>query len=326
MLWAMMIQMTNHEQYEADPYHEHRPVLLKEAVHHLITDRSGLYVDGTLGGGGHAMKILSQLDKDATLYGIDQDDRALEAAKALIKDDPRFIPVKGNFGYLSRLLPPEIRGEVSGLLLDLGVSTHQIKEAERGFSFQKEGPLDMRMSNLRGITAHRVVNEYSYEDLRDIIFHYGEERMSREIARAIIDARPVETTTQLREAVVSVVRGRHQIKSVARVFQGIRIEVNRELDMLRNVLEQSLNLLKIGGRIVVISYHSLEDRLVKRFFKAGNFEGKVEKDFYGNELSPIKEISGGIITPSREEIEENPPARSAKMRVAELTEVQGGGA
>ncbi|MDX1617603.1 MAG: 16S rRNA (cytosine(1402)-N(4))-methyltransferase, partial [Balneolaceae bacterium] len=167
-------------------------------------------------------------------------------------------------------------------------------------------------------------NEYGYEDLRDIIFHFGEERKSREIARAIIDRRPIESTTELREVVESVVHGPHTVKSLARVFQAIRIEVNRELDMLRNVLEQSLDLLKIGGRIVVISYHSLEDRLAKRFFKAGNFEGKIEKDFYGNDLSPIREISDGIITPSEEEIEQNPAARSAKMRVAEITDAAGG--
>ncbi|MDX1618599.1 MAG: 16S rRNA (cytosine(1402)-N(4))-methyltransferase RsmH, partial [Balneolaceae bacterium] len=197
--------MTKHEPQEIDSYHEHRPVLLKEAVSHLITDRDGVYVDGTLGGGGHALEILSRLTKDATLYGIDQDDEALEAAKARIKDDPRFIPVKGNFGYLSRLLPPSTRGGISGLLLDLGVSTHQITEADRGFSFQQEGPLDMRMSNLRGVTAHQVVNEYGYEDLRDIIFHFGVERKRREIARAIIDRRPIESTTELREVVESVV-------------------------------------------------------------------------------------------------------------------------
>jgi len=317
-----MTLMTKHERQETESYHEHLPVLLKEAVSHLITDRDGVYVDGTLGGGGHAVELLSQLNENATVYGIDQDDEALEAAKSRIKDDPRFIPVKGNFGYLSRLLPPSIRGEISGLLLDLGVSTHQIKEAGRGFSFQKEGPLDMRMSNLRGVTAHQVVNEYPYEDLRDVIFHFGEERKSREIARAIIDRRPIETTSGLREAVESVVHGPHTVKSVARVFQGIRIEVNRELDMLRNVLEQSLELLKVGGRIVVISYHSLEDRLTKRFFRAGNFEGEIEKDFYGNDLSPIREISDGIITPSEEEVERNPAARSAKMRVAEITDFQ----
>lgn len=310
--------MTKHDQNKSDPYYEHQPVLLREAVSHLITDPNGTYIDGTLGGGGHGKEILSRLEDGGTLYGIDQDDQALEAARSRIGDDPRFVAVKGNFGYLSRLLPPKMRGKISGLLLDLGVSTHQIKEAERGFSFQQEGPLDMRMGNLRGVTAYQVVNEYSYEDLRDIIYHYGEERKSREIARAIIDARPVETTTELRKIVERLVPSRYQVKSLARVFQGIRIEVNRELDMLRNVLEQSLDLLKPKGHIVAISYHSLEDRLVKRFFKAGNFEGKIEKDFYGNDLSPIKEISDGIITPSQKEIEANPAARSAKMRVAEI--------
>ncbi len=303
--------MTKHE-----TEYKHVPVLLSESVDLLVTDRGGIYVDGTLGGGGHAMEILSQLNSDGQLIGIDQDDEALEAARTRIGKDTRFSSIKGNFGYLSRLLPPEIHGEVSGILLDLGVSTHQISRGERGFSFQEDGPLDMRMSNLRGVTAHQVVNEYSYEDLRDVIFHYGEERLSRQIARAIVDVRPVETTGELREIIESVVHGQHQIKSVARVFQGIRIEVNRELDMLRKVLEQSLDVLKIGGRIVAISYHSLEDRIVKRFFKAGNHEGKIEKDFYGNELSPIQSLSNGIIRPSDEEIEENPAARSAKMRVA----------
>lgn len=320
----MMIPMTKHEHQETDSYYEHQPVLLNEAVSHLVTDRTGIYVDGTLGGGGHSMELLSRLDSEATLYGIDQDDEALEAAKARIKDDPRFHPVKGNFGYLSRLLPPNIRGKVSGLLLDLGVSTHQITEAERGFSFRHDGPLDMRMSNLRGVTARQVVNEYSYEELRDIIFHYGEERKSREIARAIINARPIGTTFELRDAVTSAVQGPHLVKSLARVFQGIRIEVNRELDMLREVLEQSLELLKPKGRIVVISYHSLEDRLVKRFFKSGNFEGEIEKDFYGNDLSPIHEISDGVITPDSAEVQHNPASRSAKMRVAELVDQQGG--
>jgi len=301
-----------------ETYYEHQPVLLQESVEYLITDPSGIYVDATLGGGGHSLALLSHLNDDAQLIGIDQDDEALAAANARIGDDPRFSSIKGNFGYLSRLLPPELHGEVSGILLDLGVSTHQIKEAERGFTFQQEGPLDMRMSNLRGVTAYQVVNDYSYEDLRDVIYHYGEERLSREIAREIIERRPIETTTELRNAVEAVVHGRYQIKSVARVFQGIRIEVNRELDMLRNVLEESLQLLKVGGRIVAISYHSLEDRIVKKFFKAGNHEGKIEKDFYGNPLSPIEEISGGIIRPTEEEIEKNSAARSAKMRVAEI--------
>jgi 16S rRNA (cytosine1402-N4)-methyltransferase len=303
-----------------DTYYEHQPVLLEESVEYLITDSQGIYIDATLGGGGHSQALLSHLDSNAQLIGIDQDDEALSAANARIGQDNRFSSIKGNFGYLTRLLSPELHGEISGILLDLGVSTHQIKEADRGFTFQKEGPLDMRMSNLRGITAYQVVNEYSYEELRDVIYHYGEERLSREIASEIIDRRPIETTTELRDAVEAVVHGQHQIKSVARVFQGIRIEVNRELDMLRQVLDQSLDLLKTGGRIVAISYHSLEDRIVKRFFRAGNHKGEIEKDFYGNPLSPIEEISGGIIRPSEEEIEQNPAARSAKMRVAQIIE------
>ncbi|MCW9713181.1 16S rRNA (cytosine(1402)-N(4))-methyltransferase RsmH [Aliifodinibius salicampi] len=301
-----------------DTYYEHQPVLLEESVEYLITDSQGIYIDATLGGGGHSQALLSHLDSNAQLIGIDQDDEALSAANARIGQDNRFSSIKGNFGYLTRLLSPELHGEISGILLDLGVSTHQIKEADRGFTFQKEGPLDMRMSNLRGITAYQVVNEYSYEELRDVIYHYGEERLSREIASEIIDRRPIETTTELRDAVEAVVYGKHQIKSVARVFQGIRIEVNRELDMLRQVLDQSLELLKTDGRIVAISYHSLEDRIVKRFFRAGNHKGEIEKDFYGNPLSPIEEISGGIIRPSEEEVEQNPAARSAKMRVAQI--------
>jgi len=297
-------------------YFKHEPVLLKEAVGQLITERNGIYVDATLGGGGHAQEILAHLDEDGELYGIDQDDEALNAAKAKLNDDPRFKPIKGNFGYLSTLLPPHTHTHISGILFDLGVSTHQITEAERGFSFQEDGPLDMRMSNLEGISAYDVVNEYDYKKLRDIIFHYGEERKSREIARAIIDARPLKTTGELRDVVKSVVKGPHQTKSLARVFQGIRIEVNRELDMLRKAMEQSLELLKLDGRIVAISYHSLEDRIVKRFFKSGNHEGKVEKDFYGNELKNIEMLTRNIITPTDEEIERNPAARSAKMRVA----------
>jgi 16S rRNA (cytosine1402-N4)-methyltransferase len=300
-----------------EKYYEHQPVLLHESLDFIITDSGGIYIDATLGGGGHSLALLSQLNNDAQLIGIDQDDEALHAANNRIGDDPRFSFIKGNFGYLSRLLPPELHGKVSGILFDLGVSTHQISEAERGFTFQKEGPLDMRMSNLQGVNAYQVVNEYSYENLRDVIFHFGEERMSRQIAREIMDRRPVETTSELREAVEAVVSGKHQIKSVARVFQGIRIEVNRELDMLREALEQSLDILKVGGRIVAISYHSLEDRIVKKFFKAGNHKGKIEKDFYGNPLSPLEEISGGIVRPTEAEIEKNPASRSAKMRVAQ---------
>ncbi len=300
-------------------YHPHIPVLLESSIDYLITDTNGIYIDGTLGGGGHSKEILSRLGSSAKLYGVDQDREAHEAAAERIGDDPRFYPVTGNFGYLSTLIPKEDHGNVSGILLDLGVSTHQIKEPERGFSFQHDGPLDMRMSDMSGVSAYAVVNEYEYEKLRDVIFHYGEERLSREVAREIINHRPIETTGELRKIIENVVHGRHTIKSVARVFQGIRIEVNRELEVLKMVLQESLSLLKKGGRIVAISYHSLEDRIVKNFFRSGNFEGVVEKDFFGNPLTPVRMITKQIIVPSDEEIQQNAAARSAKMRVAEKT-------
>lgn len=298
-------------------YITHTPVLLNPSLEFLITDPSGIYIDATLGGGGHSKAILDQLNTDGRLYGVDQDAEARAASGELIGNDERFFMVDGNFGFLKTIIPPDIHGRVSGVLFDLGVSTHQIKEASRGFSFQNDGPLDMRMSELSGVSAYDVVNSYEYEKLRDIIYHYGEERLSRQIAREIIDRRPIETTLELREAIENVLYGRHIIKSVARVFQAIRIEVNRELDVLKDGLTQAFELLKPGGRIVAISYHSLEDRIVKNYFKSGNFEGKVEKDFFGNPLMPIQVITRQIITPSDEEIKENPAARSAKLRVAE---------
>lgn len=298
-------------------YIPHTPVLLEASLEFLITDPSGIYIDATLGGGGHSRAILDKLNKDGKLFGLDQDSEARDAAGKYIGDDKRFSMVDGNFGYMKTLIPPDVHGKVSGVLFDLGVSTHQIKEADRGFSFQKEGPLDMRMSEMSGVSAYDVVNNYEYKALRDIIYHYGEERLSRQIAAEIINRRPIETTIELREAIESVLYGPHIIKSVARVFQAIRIEVNRELKVLKDGLSQAFELLKPAGRIVAISYHSLEDRIVKNYFKSGNFEGKIEKDFYGNPLMPIQVITRQIITPSDEEIEENPASRSAKLRVAE---------
>lgn len=298
-------------------YISHTPVLLNPSLEFLITDPSGIYIDATLGGGGHSMAILEQLNDDGKLFGVDQDAEARTAAGEAIGNDKRFSMIDGNFGFLKTIIPPDVHGNISGVLFDLGVSTHQIKEAERGFSFQKDGPLDMRMSELSGVSAYDVVNTYEYKNLRDIIYHYGEERLSRQIAKEIINRRPIETTLELREAIESVLYGRHIIKSVARVFQAIRIEVNRELDVLKDGLTQAFELLKPGGRIVAISYHSLEDRIVKNYFKSGNFDGKVEKDFFGNPIMPIQVITRQIITPSDEEIKENPAARSAKLRVAE---------
>ena len=298
-------------------YIPHVPVLLKESVDYLVTNPDGVYIDATLGGGGHSKEILSALSENGRLIGLDQDAEAHEAAAKKIGEDSRFTPVSGNFGYLKTLIDPELHGHISGIFYDLGVSTHQIKEADRGFSFQQDGPLDMRMSALTGLSAHQVVNEYSYEKLRDIIYHYGEERFSREIAQEIISRRPLETTHDLKEAVSSVVFGKHTVKSIARVFQGIRIEVNRELDVLKDSLSQAIEILAIEGRIVAISYHSLEDRIVKNFFKSGNESGKVEKDFYGNPKNPLKPLTKNIVTPTKKEVESNSAARSAKLRAAE---------
>lgn len=298
-------------------YIPHVPVLLQTSVDYLVTDPDGIYIDATLGGGGHSKEILSALSDKGRLFGLDQDAQAHEAAAKKIGKDSRFTPVSGNFGYLKTLIDPELHGKITGIFYDLGVSTHQIKEADRGFSFQQDGPLDMRMSALTGLSAHQVVNEYSYEKLRDIIFHYGEERFSKEIAKEIISRRPLETTHDLREAVSSVVFGKHTVKSIARVFQGIRIEVNRELDVLKESLSQAIDILMGGGRIVAISYHSLEDRIVKNFFKSGNESGKIEKDFYGNPQNPLTPLTKNIVTPTKEEIEANSAARSAKLRAAE---------
>ena len=298
----------------------HTPVLLDTSVEFLIKDPNGIYIDATLGGAGHTMAFLNALSENATLLGVDQDEEAHVAASEKIGADPRFIPITGNFGYLSTIIPTEYHGNISGIFFDLGVSTHQIKEPERGFSFQNDGPLDMRMSEMSGITAYDVVNSYDYEKLRDIIYHYGEERLSRQIAKEIIDNRPIESTLELRKIIENVLYGPHIIKSVARVFQAIRIEVNREMEMLKRGLIDSLELLAPGGRIVAISYHSLEDRVVKNFLKSGNFDGEIEKDFYGNPLKPLNVITKQIITPSDQEVQSNPASRSAKLRVGEKIE------
>ncbi|MEX0685187.1 MAG: 16S rRNA (cytosine(1402)-N(4))-methyltransferase RsmH [Balneolales bacterium] len=299
----------------------HDPVLLEESVTHLITDQNGIYVDGTVGGGGHSALILSKLGSEAILYGIDQDDDALQTVSERFKDDPRFKAVKGNFGYIDAVLPVSASGNLSGILLDLGVSSHQINEPARGFSFQQEGPLDMRMSNMQGLTAQKVVNEYGYKELRDIFYRFGEEKNSPKIAAMIVERRPFSTTLELKDAIASVTPDYFQVKTLARIFQALRIEVNHELDMLGRVLEAGTSMLKDKGRFVVISYHSLEDRPVKSYFKTGNLEGKLEKDFYGNDIKPLNVVFNKIITPGEEEKKNNPRARSARLRAAEKTEL-----
>ena len=309
--------MTLSQEAEMDSFFPHTPVLAAETTDLLCIDPDGVYVDATLGGGGHTARLLERCSADAKVFGVDQDEEALDAACTRLNHDPRFTPLRGNFEFLETLLPPAVHGTISGFLFDFGVSTHQIREPERGFSFMYEGPLDMRMSQHMGKTAEEIVNLGSYEYLRDLLYQKGEERRSREIARSIIASRPLRTTGDLRRAVESVVRGPHTIKSVARVFQAIRIEVNRELEVIEHALEQSLRLLKTGGRIVAISYHSLEDRLVKNFFKSGNFAGTIEKDFYGHPVTPFRLLTKKPVVAGDQERSLNPASRSAKLRAAE---------
>ena len=303
---------------QSTSYHE--PVLLKEAVEVLISDPNGIYIDGTLGGGGHSTAILKALGESGKVYGIDQDDDALKTATSRI-NDKRFQALKGNFGYMDVLIPSSSRGKVAGILLDLGVSSYQIDQRDRGFSFREDGPLDMRMDARASTSASEILNDYSEADLTRIMFAYGEERFSRKIANAIVNRRPLTTTGDLRIAVEAAVKGPHVVKSLARVFQAIRIEVNHEMEMLEMVLQKSVPLLAPNGRLVVIAYHSLEDRPVKNFMRSGNFEGTIEKDFYGHDIRPLEPFKPAMIVPSDEEIARNPRARSAKMRIAYKPEV-----
>jgi 16S rRNA (cytosine1402-N4)-methyltransferase len=293
----------------------HVPVMLEQTLNLLVTDPNGVYIDGTLGAGGHTRALLARLGPNAHVFGIDQDDDAIRASSDIL--DPRFKALKGNFGFMDVLIPAAFKGKVTGILLDLGVSSHQIDAPERGFSFQGEGPLDMRMGTMVMSTAKDVINRYTAEQLADIFFRYGEERHSRAIAKAVEAARPLNTTTDLRKAVEKVIRGPHTNKSLARIFQAVRIEVNRELDMLEQALTKSVGLLSDGGRIVVIAYHSLEDRMVKYFLRSGKLDGAIEKDFYGNPITPLRLITRNAATASDEEVSTNPRARSARLRAAE---------
>lgn len=296
----------------------HIPVLLDASLRHLLTDPAGVYVDGTLGAGGHAAALLERLTPEARVFGIDQDDDALAASARRI-DDARFEAIKGNFGFMETLIHPQYHGKVAGILLDLGVSSYQINEAGRGFSFQEEGPLDMRMGRLSPLNASQVLNTYSFERLRNIIYDFGEDRFAPAIARRIIEQRPLKTTFDLRAAVEEVVHGPDRVKSLARVFQAVRIEVNQELHVLKQVLPQLARLLRPGGSAVILSYHSLEDRIVKHYFRAGNDSGQPEKDFYGNVLRPFKPLFNKPVKADKQEIEQNTRARSARLRAARRT-------
>ena len=291
----------------------HKPVLLAESVDALVNNPDGVYVDVTFGGGGHSREILSRLSEKGRLFSFDQDSDALNNAI----EDPRFTLINQNFRFLENSLLMYGVAQVDGVLGDLGVSSHQFDKAERGFSIRSDAPLDMRMNKMQDIDAYKVVNEYDEEALADILYYYGELREARKLAREIVNKRKsadIKTTEDLKK-VFSYVPAHKSNKFFAQVFQAIRIEVNQELDALKEMLVQSSNVLKKDGRLVIISYHSLEDRLVKKFLKNGMFEGEPERDVYGNYQKVFELPYRKAIVPTEEEIEDNSRARSAKMRV-----------
>ncbi|KFF06693.1 16S rRNA (cytosine(1402)-N(4))-methyltransferase [Flavobacterium reichenbachii] len=293
----------------------HNPVLLHPTVDGLNIKPDGVYVDVTFGGGGHSKEILRRLGPNGKLFAFDQDEDAL--ANAL--PDERFTLINENFRFIKRFLRFHGIKSVDGILADLGVSSHQFDVPERGFSTRFDAELDMRMSQKNDLNAYRVVNEYEEQDLRRVFFDYGELKNAPVLARTIVEARsgyPIKTTDELKEVLAKHLPERVRNKILAQIYQAIRIEVNQEMDVLKEFIEQSLELLNPGGRFSVISYHSLEDRLVKRFIKNGMFEGEPERDFYGNFSVPFKTI-GKLIVPDDAEIKINNRARSAKLRIAE---------
>lgn len=294
----------------------HNPVLLEESVNALAIKAEGVYIDVTFGGGGHSKEILKKLGKNGKLFAFDQDPDAL----ANVIDDERFQLIPENFRYISRFLRFYGVRKVDGILADLGVSSHQFNEAERGFSIRFDGDLDMRMNQKSKISAKEIVNNYSEEKLAEILFLYGELRNSRNIAKTIVEKREenkIETSFQLKNALQKYLPKAKEHKILAQIFQAFRIEVNEELEVLKEFLQQTPTLLKEEGRLSVISYHSLEDRLVKRFIRTGLFSGEPEKDFYGNTSEPLQKV-GKLIVPTSQEINENNRARSAKLRIATL--------
>ncbi len=294
----------------------HTPALLNETIEGLNIKPDGVYVDVTFGGGGHSKEILKHLGFKGKLLGFDQD---VDAIKNII-DDKRFTFVRSNFKYMKNFLRYHGVEKADGILADLGVSSHHFDEAERGFSFRFDGALDMRMNTESKLTAATVLNTYTEEQLADVFYLYGELHNSRKIARTIVQFRtkvPIERISQFIEILKPFFGREKEKKDMARIFQALRIEVNKEMEALEVLLRQSIEILNPGGRMVVLTYHSLEDRLVKNFFRSGNFEGKIEKDFYGNVISRIKVVNNKVIVASDEEVERNPRARSAKLRIAE---------
>lgn len=309
----------------------HVSVLLGASVDALVTDKDGVYVDVTFGGGGHSREILSRLGSEGHLYSFDQDADAEANALVAREDgvrlagDDRWTFVRSNFRYLKNWMRYHDVDGVDGILADLGVSSHHFDDESRGFSFRFDSPLDMRMNKRGGKTAADIVNDYDEERLADILYLYGELKQSRKIAAAIVKARTqqrIATTKDLLDATQRCFPREREKKEVTKMFQALRIEVNHEMDALRDMLVAATKVLKPGGRLVVITYHSLEDRMVKNIMKTGNVEGKQQQDFFGRVESPFKLVVNKPITPSAEELEANPRSRSAKLRIAELVRKQ----
>ena len=307
--------MSNHEK---TTFSGHVPVMFQEVMEGLQIKPDGKYVDLTFGGGGHSRGILERMGPEGRLYGFDQDLDTLAGAP----DDARFTFVRSNFRYLSNWMRYYDIDGLDGILADLGVSSHHLDTGERGFSFRYDAPLDMRMNQRARLTAREVVNTYSEEQLANVLHLYGELSQSRRMAAALVKARtqaPIETTGQLADTMAPFFGRAREKKDLARVFQALRIEVNGEMKALKEMLTAATEVLRPGGRLVVLTYHSLEDRMVKNVMRSGNLEGSVEQDIYGNICSPLRTI-GKVQTPSDEELNANPRSRSAKLRVAEKTE------
>ncbi len=298
---------------KADGYHI--PVMLKQSVEGLNIREGGIYVDVTFGGGGHSREILSRIGDNGRLYSFDQD---ADAERNII-DDNRFTFVRSNFRYIKNWMRYHGEEHIDGLLADLGVSSHHLDDETRGFSFRFDTPLDMRMNKRAGLNAADVINNYSEEQLADVFYLYGELRQARQIASLITKQRSskrIETTGELKEAVGKLFAREREKKELAKLFQALRIEVNHEMDALKEMLNGAISLLAPGGRLSVITYHSIEDRIVKNIMKAGNAEGKIVQDFFGRTSCPMKPL-GKVTTADREEVETNPRSRSAKLRIAE---------
>ena len=309
----------------AETYHV--PVLLKPSVDGLNIQSGGIYVDVTFGGGGHRREILSRLDNQAHLYSFDQDADAEQnvmhregSAEKRFVDDARFTFVRSNFRYLKNWMRYYGVEKIDGLLADLGVSSHHFDDESRGFSFRFDAPLDMRMNKRAGLTAADVVNDYNEEALANLFYLYGELKQSRRIAAALVKVRAqqrIATTQDFLKATEPLFKREREKKDMAKLFQALRIEVNHEMDALKEMLQSATELLRSGGRLSVITYHSLEDRIVKNMMKAGNAEGKKVQDFYGRIETPFNLVNNKVIVPSADEQQENPRSRSAKLRIAE---------